>query len=146
MTSEEPRGHECGKGCRCGCQVRGYIQPRLLLLLAQASAHGYELMEELRSVPDDENLSDPGLIYRTLRQFEVDGFLTSSWDTEGRGPARRVYQITSAGREYLDLWVVNIRSTRERLAQFLTEYDSLGPAPLPPTGSCKRRKQDGPQG
>jgi poly-beta-hydroxybutyrate-responsive repressor len=146
MTSEEPEGRECGKGCRCQCQVRGYIQPRLLLLLAQASAHGYELMEELRSVPDEENLSDPGLIYRTLRQLEVEGFLTSSWDTEVRGPARRVYQITSAGREYLDLWAANIRSTRERLAQFLTEYDSLGAAPSPPAPSRKRRKPNGPQG
>jgi PadR family transcriptional regulator PadR len=133
----EGRGR--GKGCRCGCQVRGFIQPRLLLLLAQKPAHGYELMDVLRSVQGDENLSDPGLLYRTLRQFEVDGLVTSSWDTDGHGPARRVYQITNSGREYLDLWAADIRATRARLEQFLAEHASLA-ATLSPSPSRKRRK------
>jgi poly-beta-hydroxybutyrate-responsive repressor len=119
--------------------VRGFVQPRLLLLLAQKPAHGYELMDHLRSVQGDESLSDPGLLYRTLRQFEVDELVTSTWDTDGRGPARRVYQITNAGREYLDLWVTNIHATRDRLGQFLTEYESLA-ATSSPSPPRKRRK------
>ena len=118
-------GHGHGRGCRCGGQVRGFIQPRLLLLLAQKPAHGYELMDALRSVQGDENLADPGLLYRTLRQFEQDGLVTSSWDTEGHGPARRVYQLTGAGLEYLDVWAADIRATRDRLEQFLAEHKSL---------------------
>jgi poly-beta-hydroxybutyrate-responsive repressor len=105
--------------------VRGFIQPRLLLLLAQKPAHGYELMDALRSVQSDENLADPGLLYRTLRQFEQDGLVTSSWDTEGHGPARRIYQLTEAGLEYLDVWAADIRATRDRLEQFLAEHESL---------------------
>jgi len=118
-------GHGHGKGCRCGGQVRGFIQPRLLLLLAQKSAHGYELMDALRSVRGDENLADPGLLYRTLRQFEQDGLVTSAWDTEGHGPARRIYQLTEAGLEYLDVWAADICATRDRLEQFLAEHESL---------------------
>src|SRR5512136_3006174 len=106
---DEGRGH--GRSCRCGGQVRGFIQPRLLLLLAKKAAHGYELMDALRSVQGDENLADPGMLYRTLRQFEADELVTSSWDTEGHGPARRVYHLTESGREYLDLWAVDIRAT-----------------------------------
>jgi poly-beta-hydroxybutyrate-responsive repressor len=64
------------------------------------------------------------MLYRTLRQFEEDGLVTSSWDTEGRGPARRGYQITDAGREYLEWWAADIRKTRAQLDQFLTEYES----------------------
>ena len=134
---DEGRGR--GRGCRCGCQVRGFIQPRLLLLLAQKPAHGYELMDALRSVQGDENLSDPGLLYRTLRQFEVDGLVTSSWDTEGHGPARRVYHLTDAGREYLDVWAADIRATRGRLEQFLAEHESLA-AVSSSSPSRKRRK------
>jgi poly-beta-hydroxybutyrate-responsive repressor len=119
--------------------VRGFIQPRLLLLLAQKPTHGYELMDALRSVQGDENLSDPGLLYRTLRQFEQDGLVTSSWDTDGHGPARRVYQITDSGREYLDLWAADIRATRDRLEQFLAEHASLA-ATSSPSPSRKRRR------
>ncbi len=130
------RGH--GQGCRCGRQVRGFIQPSLLLLLAKKDAHGYELMDALRSSNADENAADPGMLYRTLRQFEEDGLVTSSWDTDGRGPARRVYQITDAGREYLEWWVADIRKTRAQLDQFLTEYESVA-AERWPSSSKKRR-------
>ena len=135
---DEGHGHGHGRGCRCGGQVRGFIQPRLLLLLAQKPAHGYELMDALRSVQGDENLSDPGLLYRTLRQFEVDGLVTSSWDTEGHGPARRVYQLTEAGLEYLDMWAADIRATRDRLEQFLGEHESL--AASRSSSSSKRKR------
>ena len=119
----EGRGR--GRGCRCGSHVRGFIQPRLLLLLAKKAAHGYELMDALRSVQGDENLADPGMLYRTLRQFEQDGLVTSAWDTDGPGAARRVYQLTEAGCEYLEWWVTDIRKTRAQLDRFLAEYESI---------------------
>ncbi|MCR4406705.1 MAG: helix-turn-helix transcriptional regulator [Anaerolineae bacterium] len=109
-------------------RVRGFMQPWLLLLLAQKPAHGYELMERLGQ--DDETPgADPGLLYRTLRQFEEDGLVRSSWDTKGSGPARRVYEITDEGMEYLHAWVVNIRRTRERLDRFLAEYQAYFQSP-----------------
>ncbi len=131
-------GQEHGRGCRCARQVRGFIQPSLLLLLAKKAAHGYELIEALRETQGDDSLSDPGMLYRTLRQFEEDGLVTSSWDTEGRGPARRVYQLTDAGREYLEWWVADIRKTRAQLDQFLAEYESI--AAHPPSSPSKRKR------
>ena len=132
MMCDEGHGH--GQGGRCGRHVRGFIQPSLLLQLAKKATHGYELMDALRSAQDAENMADPGMLYRTLRQFEEDGLVTSSWDTAGRGPARRVYQITDAGREYLEWWATDIRKTRAQLDQFLAEYESLAalssPSPL----------------
>jgi len=115
--------HLDGEG-RCrhhGGRVHGYIQPRLLLLLAEKPAHGYELMERLGR--EDEAGADPGLLYRTLRQFEGEGLVRSSWDTEGRGAARRVYEITDEGIDYLHAWAINIRRTRERLERFLGDYE-----------------------
>ena len=131
-------GQGRGRGCRCGRHVRGFIQPQLLLRLARKAAHGYELMDALRSVKGDENLADPGLLYRTLRQFEEDGLVTSAWDTDGHGPARRVYQITDAGREYLEWWAADIRKTRAQLDQFLAEYESVAATRLSSV-SKKRR-------
>jgi poly-beta-hydroxybutyrate-responsive repressor len=103
--------------------VRGFIQPWLLLLLLQKPSHGYELMERLtrdEEAPD----ADPGLLYRTLRQLEKEGLVHSAWDTEGRGPARRLYQVTPEGIEYLHAWTINLRRTRQRLDRFLAEYET----------------------
>jgi poly-beta-hydroxybutyrate-responsive repressor len=103
--------------------VRGFIQPWLLLLLLQKPSHGYELMERLghdEEIPD----ADPGLLYRTLRQLEEDGLVHSTWDTEGKGPARRLYEVTAEGVDYLHAWAVNVRRTRERLDRFLAEYET----------------------
>jgi PadR family transcriptional regulator PadR len=109
-----------------GGRVRGFMQPRLLLLLAQKPSHGYELMEALGQGEDPG--ADPGLLYRTLRHFERDGLVRSSWATEGRGPARRVYEITEDGLEYLHAWAANILRTRERLDRFLADYKTCFPS------------------
>ena len=114
------------RDCQCkGSQMRGFLQPRLLLYLAQKTAHGYELMEALGKFPD---LSiDPGGLYRTLRGLEEDGWVKSAWDTRGGGAARRVYELTDQGVDLLHTWAVNIRKTRQQLDEFLAEYQTFFP-------------------
>lgn len=109
-------------GCRCHTgRMRGLVQPRLLLQLARKPAHGYELMEALDEGADGQ-APDPGTLYRTLRGLEEDGLVRSTWDTEGAGPARRVYELTDQGIEFLHAWAVSIRATRAQLDRFLTGY------------------------
>ncbi|MCK4791178.1 MAG: helix-turn-helix transcriptional regulator [Desulfobacteraceae bacterium] len=119
--------HTGNTGRSCSClpfgRMLGFIQPWLLLLLLEASAHGYELVHKLNQNEDTRGV-DPGFLYRTLRQFEEDGLVKSSWDVEGHGPARRVYEITPDGVEYLHAWADHIRGTRERLGRLLRTYES----------------------
>ena len=112
-------------GC-CGPpsgRMLGFIQPWLLLLLSEKPAHGYQLLDKLNQKEDTRSI-DPGFLYRTLRQFEEDGLVKSFWDMEGQGPARRVYEITADGIEYLHAWADHIHSTRERLGRFLETHES----------------------
>jgi poly-beta-hydroxybutyrate-responsive repressor len=111
--------------CRCdGGQPKNFARPCLLLLLAEAPAHGYELMERL--VPFGLELNDPATIYKTLRQMEQDRLVTSEWELSTRGPARRVYELTAEGRELLAAWVFTLEKNRDVLAQFLARYRRLG--------------------
>ncbi len=74
----------------------------LLVMLKDLNLHGYEIMKELK-----ENfavVSDPGTVYRALRQLERDGYISSWWDPKEQGPARRVYTLTGAGNDALKLW------------------------------------------
>jgi poly-beta-hydroxybutyrate-responsive repressor len=67
---------------------------------------------------------DPGLLYRTLRLLERDGFVESTWVTEGQGPARRTYRVTVEGTEYLRAWANQLQRMREEMDRFLVIYHS----------------------
>jgi len=66
---------------------------------------------------------DPGFLYRTLRHLEHDGMVNSSWDMDGEGPARRLYQVTPEGSKYLRAWIGDIHLLQEQLANIKTEYE-----------------------
>jgi len=78
---------------------KNWLVPILLLMLRQWSSYGYALMEKMSNF--GLAAMNPGTFYRTLRQMEKDGIVSSNWDTSENGPARRVYSITDAGEAYL---------------------------------------------
>ncbi len=110
--------------CRCdGGQPKNFVRPCLLLLLAEAPAHGYELMERLR--PFGFEVNDPATVYKTLREVAAEGFLTSEWEMSERGPARRVYCLTADGRDLLDAWAQTLEETRQILMAYLERFRAL---------------------
>ncbi len=113
-------------GCRCGTglPVEKFMQPCLLLLLKQRSAHGYDMIQLLPEFGFSDRL-DPGTVYRNLRRLEEDGLVTSHWDVGEGGPARRLYGLTDEGEEMLHAWAVHIRQQRKRMDDFLDRYRLL---------------------
>ena len=123
-------GAQSAEQCRCdGGQPKNFARPCLLLLLAEEPAHGYELIERLR--PFGFELNDPASVYKTLRQIEQEGLVTSEWELSSRGPARRVYSLTSDGRDLLEAWSLTLEKNREILGQFLSRYRRLNGATGP---------------
>ncbi len=113
-------------GCQCKVErVPNFAQPRLLLALANKPAHGYELIERLSE--EGGAVPDPGNFYRVLRTLEEDGLVRSNWDTQTSGAARRVYELTDQGLEFLHTWAVTIKQTHQSLGRFLAGYQSLFP-------------------
>lgn len=128
MCDEHCQGHdqerdELAECCPPGGGVRGFLQPRILLLLLQKPGHGYELLERLTGNAEGPGI-DPGLLYRTLRQMEREGWVRSTWDIAGSGPARRLYQVTDEGIELLHAWAARIRHAQRQLAEFLQAYNA----------------------
>lgn len=112
---------EVEEGCRCeGGQPKNFARPCLLLLLSEAPAHGYELIDRMR--PFGFEVGDPASIYKTLRQMERDGIVSSQWELPNRGPARRVYALTSDGRDLLDAWAHTLERNRAVLDAFLSRF------------------------
>jgi len=112
----------------CHCKVErvpNFALPRLLLELAKKTSHGYELIERLGQ--EGNPTPDPGNFYRMLRSLEEEGLVCSTWDTQNSGPARRVYELTDQGREFLHAWAVTINQTHQSLGRFLSDYETLFP-------------------
>ncbi|MDQ6826102.1 MAG: helix-turn-helix transcriptional regulator [Candidatus Eremiobacteraeota bacterium] len=92
----------------------------LLVMLKGYNLHGYEIMKKLKDQFDV--ISDPGTVYRALRQLERDGYISSCWDSKEQGPARRVYTLTDAGTDALALWSLALEQYRSNLDSFFNLY------------------------
>jgi PadR family transcriptional regulator PadR len=99
---------------------KNWLVPVLLLMLREWSSYGYELMEKMSTF--GLAAMNPGTFYRTLRQMEKDGMVSSSWDTSEGGPARRVYSITEAGEAYLNYWAESLDQYQRMMDTFFRFY------------------------
>lgn len=99
---------------------KNWLVPVVLLLLREWSTYGYELMERMTAF--GFAMMNPGTFYRILRQMEKDGMVSSSWDTAGNGPARRIYAITDAGEAYLKVWADSIGEYQKMMDRFFRLY------------------------
>ena len=101
------------------------LEPWLLLLLAEKPAHGYELLERLKALPEAPN-ADRGHLYRTLRRLDEQGLVTSTWHVPQAGAARHTYTLTANGLQALDAWAGHIRAALTRLEGFLERREAQG--------------------
>jgi PadR family transcriptional regulator len=99
---------------------KNWLVPILLLMLRQWSSYGYELMEKMSTF--GLAAMNPGTFYRTLRQMEKDGMVSSNWDTSEGGPARRVYSITDVGEAYLNYWAQSLDQYQRMMDTFFRLY------------------------
>jgi len=116
--------HSKEDGCRCRVErIPNFIQPRMLLKLAKKPAHGYELIELLGQ--ESGSPPDPGNFYRLLRSMEEEELVRSNWETQNAGPARRVYELTDLGVDFLHTWAATIQQTQKSLGRFISEYKTI---------------------
>ena len=120
MSSKHPPAREqrrTGSG-----KSERYIQPSILMGLRRRASYGYEIIQTIQEFGFVEGHAPPGMIYRHLRDIEAAGLVVSSWKTEGRGPAKRVYELTPEGEEALALWVRYMEDQALKLTNFIKAY------------------------
>jgi PadR family transcriptional regulator, regulatory protein PadR len=123
QPSERANGSQPGdeEQARAAPRLHGdLLTTSLLAFLKSYNAYGYELTQRLI----DAGLTnfDSGTVYRTLRQLEKAGMVSSFWDTSDQGPARRVYTITAAGETFLASWIQVMESYQAVLRQAMGAF------------------------
>ena len=101
------------------------LSTSLLAFLKNWNAYGYQLSQRLAEagMPD----FDSGTVYRTLRQLEKTGMVSSFWDTSESGPARRMYTLTKAGELFLSGWIETLQNYQSILQTALSSLAPLVP-------------------
>ncbi len=118
------RGHPCT--CAMG-NVYRFIEPVLLLMLTEKGrSYGYDLSESLADYALTDAQIERAALYRTLRTLEQNGYVTSNWDIENSGPARRVYSVTKAGRSHLREWTEIMERLSHSMKSFVTKARLTG--------------------
>ena len=83
-----------------GEALKGHLDLLLLAVLERGPAHGYAVIESLRTHSGGAFDLPEGTVYPALHRLEKDGLLSSHW-SEDSGRRRRVYQLTPKGVEAL---------------------------------------------
>lgn len=95
--------------------------PLLILgVLETAPRHGYGVSAALVEVGLQPIKG--AQLYPALVKLETDGFIVASWEASDSGPARKVYELTDAGRTELG-------RLREEWREFTAAAAALGAAP-----------------
>jgi len=96
--------------------LRGVLELALAAVLDEGSRHGYGLAQRLAEQGFGQVRG--GALYPVLGRMEREGAVTATWEPGESGPGRKVYTLTSAGRERL-------RGQRAQWGRFSVLMDDL---------------------
>ncbi len=84
-----------------GEALKGHLDLLLLAAIETEPAHGYGIAKALRERTGDELDLPEGTLYPALQRLQSAGLLSSDW-SKVDGRRRRVYEITTEGRDALE--------------------------------------------
>jgi len=113
------------------------LSTTLLAFLRNWNAYGYQLAQQMTNAGLPP--FDFGTIYRTLRQLERSGLVSSFWDTSPSGPARRMYSLTKAGETFLSAWVDVLQRYQDILHSAVEAYEHSDPGLSVERGAAEAR-------
>lgn len=137
--------------CPCtGKNMSNLTAPWILLTLYRnQGVHGYEICKIIR-----QRLEQFGLglnlagLYRHLNGLEKRGMLSSCWDTEAAGPARRKYVMTEQGEACLARWMDTLSTQMTLIGHFFDQARGFFPdTPNPRTDvsfpvDCQEKREE----
>ncbi len=81
---------------------KGDLEALILAILADHALHGYEISKRIRTQSQDVLKYGEGQLYPALHKLEESGFIAAEWMMQDGKPDRKVYSITTSGREELE--------------------------------------------
>lgn len=100
-----------------------WIKAWILVILGKEELHGYEIMNRLNEFLPGffccRGPSHMGRGYKILRMLEMEGLISSKWEMQEEGPARRVYRITEEGEKLKQEIIKSIEENLNYIKKFI---------------------------
>ncbi|MBQ0004683.1 MAG: nucleoside hydrolase [Clostridiales bacterium] len=107
-----------------GVYLDKLIQPAILIELSKEPAHGFLLLQRLKTAGTvDQNL-DPAGFYRMLKKLEKADFLISK-KTGSSPKAKQIFSITDLGRIALNNWYDTLTHYDNHIHHILNEIEQI---------------------
>jgi len=74
----------------------------VLKTLALGPLHGYGIARHIEQTSGDRLRIEEGSLYPALQRLQLQGWVTSRWETSPTSRRARFYQLTRAGRRQLE--------------------------------------------
>jgi DNA-binding PadR family transcriptional regulator len=81
--------------------VAASSRPLVLSILAGGESYGYEIIQKVRQLSEEEIEWTDGMLYPVLHRLEREGLIVSEWKEADTGRERRYYWLSSGGRKAL---------------------------------------------
>ena len=91
---------------------RGTMELAVLALISARKRYVYDLLSSLAGASDGAVAIKEGTLYPALHRMEDAGYISASWEAEGRASPRKYYSITKSGKARLEA----LRTEWDRLA------------------------------
>ncbi|MBS1877225.1 MAG: PadR family transcriptional regulator [Acidobacteria bacterium] len=92
-----------GRKPRKNDSLPGSLDMLILRTLSLRSLHGYGIVQFIQQSSDDQLLVEEGSLYPALQRLELNGWIDGVWGVTPNHRRARIYKITEAGRQQLDL-------------------------------------------
>ena len=80
----------------------GMLDLLVLKTLALGPLHGYGIARHIEQTSGDRLRIEEGSLYPALQRLQLQGWVTSRWETSPTSRRARFYQLTRAGRRQLE--------------------------------------------
>lgn len=90
----------------------------ILSVLEEGPMHGYAIVKELKRETGGLIRMGEGQLYPALHKLEQGGMVTSQWSLQEGKPSRKLYELTSVGKDEL-------ATRRQSWTMFRSSIDSV---------------------
>ncbi len=101
------------------------LQHAILVSLAERSASGYDLARRFDASIGHFWRASHQQIYKVLGRMETDGWVTAELIAQGGRPDKKVYAITTPGRDELAAWTAKATPVEHLRSEFAVKLRAL---------------------
>jgi PadR family transcriptional regulator PadR len=82
--------------------VAATSKPLILSILIEGDSYGYEILQHVRELTEDELQWTDGMLYQVLHRLEKKGYVSSYWQASPTGRQRKYYSVSKDGLAELE--------------------------------------------